>query len=200
MAPPMPIPVKKRIAVIEGTDQAKTDATENTPMKAVLQIRSGLRPRRSPSGPDASAPTRMPTLDITKAMVKSGGGKPQPLDSEGAAMPMVPRSKPSKACTSAQSSTTRNCNAPNGWFSSASSTGDFNSPLIICLPEKLRWGALGQHSLSYVRRCFVRILDRRWSCSPSPLGEVGAQRRVRVYGLSIDQRPLTRFAAQIDLS
>jgi hypothetical protein len=27
-----------------------------------------------------------------------------------------------------------------------------------------------------------------------PLGEVGAQRRVRGYGLSLGQRPLTRFA------
>jgi hypothetical protein len=76
----------------------------------------------------------MPTLDITKAMVNCGGATPQAFDSEGAAMPMVPRSKPSKACTSAQSKTTRNCNAPNGWFSSASSTGDFNSPLINASP------------------------------------------------------------------
>jgi hypothetical protein len=30
--------------------------------------------------------------------------------------------------------------------------------------------------------------------SPLPLGEVGAQRRVRGYGPSLDQRPLTRFA------
>src|SRR6267154_5903698 len=36
--------------------------------------------------------------------------------------------------------------------------------------------------------------------SPPPSGEVGAKRRVRGYGLSIEQRPLTRFAAQIDLS
>ena len=36
--------------------------------------------------------------------------------------------------------------------------------------------------------------------SPLPSGEVGAQRRVRGYGLSLEQRPLTRFAAQIDLS
>ena len=44
--------------------------------------------------------------------------------------------------------------------------------------------------------------------SPLPLGEVGAQRRVRGYGLSLEQRPLTRFAPddaahrreQIDLS
>jgi hypothetical protein len=34
----------------------------------------------------------------------------------------------------------------------------------------------------------------------SPLGEVGAKRRVRVCGLSWDLNPLTRFAAQIDLS
>jgi len=32
------------------------------------------------------------------------------------------------------------------------------------------------------------------------LGEVGAQRRVRGYGLSLERCPLTRFAAQIDLS
>ena len=103
MAPPMPMPVRNRIAVIDGTDQAKADSTENRPMKPTLMTSSGLRPKRSPSGPESSAPTRMPTLDITKAMVNCGGGTPQAFDSEGAAMPMVPRSKPSKACTSAQS-------------------------------------------------------------------------------------------------
>src|SRR5580704_10619892 len=137
MAPPMPMPVKERIAVIECTDQAKADSSENTPMRAVLQIKSGLRPRRSPSGPDSSAPTRMPTLDITKAMVNSGGATPQAFESEGAAMPMVPRSNPSNACTSAQSRTTRICNAPNGWFSSASSTGDINSALMAASPYGL---------------------------------------------------------------
>nr|GAJ30976.1 hypothetical protein BDOA9_0101480 [Bradyrhizobium sp. DOA9] len=34
----------------------------------------------------------------------------------------------------------------------------------------------------------------------SPLGEVGAERRVRGDGLPLALRPLTRFAAQIDLS
>ena len=87
----------------------------------------------------------MPTLDITKAMVNSGGATPQAFDSEGAAMPMVPRSKPSKACTSAQSKTTRNCNAPNGWCSSASSTGDFNSRSSMP-PREIEGGALGKHS------------------------------------------------------
>ena len=131
----MPMPVRKRIAVIESTDQVKADSTEKMPMKAVEMISSGLRPKRSPSGPEASAPIRMPTLDITKAMVKSFGSTPQALISDGAAMPMVPRSNPSNACTNAQSSTTRNCNAPNGWCSSASSTGDFNSPLINASPR-----------------------------------------------------------------
>ena len=120
--------------VIEGIDHAKALATENTPMKATLMISSGLRPKRSPSGPDNSAPTRIPTLDITKAVVNSGGATPQAFESEGAAMPMVPRSKPSNACTSAQSSTTRNCNAPNGWFSNASSTGDIASPFMAASP------------------------------------------------------------------
>src|ERR1700689_2294844 len=36
--------------------------------------------------------------------------------------------------------------------------------------------------------------------SPLPQGEVGAQRRVGGYAPSPTQRPLTRFAAQIDLS
>ena len=134
MAPPMPMPVRKRITVIDGTDQAKALSTEKMAMKATLMMSSGLRPKRSPSGPDSSAPTRMPTLDITNAIVNSAGATPHAFESEGAAIPMVPRSKPSNACTNAQSSTTRNCNAPNGWFSSASSTGDLNSPLIIASP------------------------------------------------------------------
>ena len=74
----MPMPVRNRIAVIDVTDQVKADATENMPMKAVEMMSSGLRPKRSPSGPEASAPTRMPTLDITKAMVKSFGARPRP--------------------------------------------------------------------------------------------------------------------------
>ena len=134
MAPPMPSPVRNRIAVIEGIDQAKAESTENSPMKPTLMISSGLRPKRSPSGPESSAPKRMPTLDITKAVVKAGGGTPHAFDSEGAAMPMVPRSKPSNACTSAHNNTTRNCNAPKGWFSSASSTGDLISPLMTASP------------------------------------------------------------------
>jgi len=77
----------------------------------------------------------MPTLDITNAVVNAGGGAPQAFDSDGAAMPIVPRSKPSNACTSAHNNTTRNCNAPKGWFSSASSTGDLTSPLICASPR-----------------------------------------------------------------
>jgi hypothetical protein len=123
-----------RITVIEGIDHAKALATEKMPIKATLMISSGLRPKRSPSGPDSSAPNRMPTLDITKAVVNSGGATPQAFESDGAAMPMVPRSKPSNACTSAQSRTTLNCNAPKGWFSNASSTGDLNSPLMTVSP------------------------------------------------------------------
>jgi len=34
----------------------------------------------------------------------------------------------------------------------------------------------------------------------SPLGEVGAKRRVRGYGPSFEQRPLTDLLPQIDLS
>jgi hypothetical protein len=44
MAPPMPMPVRNRIAVIDGTDQAKADSTENRPMNATLITSSGLRP------------------------------------------------------------------------------------------------------------------------------------------------------------
>src|ERR1700750_2476031 len=146
MAPPMPSPVRKRIAVIEGIDHAKALITENSPMKPTLITSSGLRPKRSPSGPDSSAPTRMPTLDITKAEVNSGGATPQAFDSEGAAMPIVPRSKPSKACTSAHNSTTRNCSAPNGWFSSASSTGDLSSPLMATPPNDVQ-GVVFQSSV-----------------------------------------------------
>src|ERR1700722_3496373 len=137
MAPPMPSPVMNRITVIEGIDHAKALATEKMPMKATLMISSGLRPKRSPSGPDSSAPNRMPTLDITNAVVNSGGATPQAFESEGAAMPMVPRSNPSNACTSAQSTRTRIYNAPHGWFSSAASTGDLNSALMAASPYGL---------------------------------------------------------------
>jgi hypothetical protein len=46
----------------------------------------------------------------------------------------------------------------------------------------------------------IRLKWRGIGSCTSPLGEVGAKRRVRGYGLSLGQRPLTRFAAQIDLS
>ena len=50
---------------------------------------TGLRPSRSPIGPDARAPTMMPTLDMTKALAKAAGGTFQACDSDGAAMPIA---------------------------------------------------------------------------------------------------------------
>src|SRR5258708_11353811 len=100
----------------------------------------------------------MPTLDITKAKVNCGGATSQAFESEGAAMPMVPRSKPSNACTSAHSRTTRNCNAPKGWFSSASSTGDRTSALMMTSPRIKERGCLGLALLLSCYANFLRIL------------------------------------------
>ena len=57
------------------------------------------------------------------AVVKAGGATPQAFDSEGAAMPMVPRSNPSNACTRAQmptKPTPLKKNVKAGWPASSS--------------------------------------------------------------------------------
>ncbi len=53
---------------------------------------TGLRPRRSPAGPADSAPTMIPTLDMTKAEAKAGGGTFHACAKAGAAMPIELRS------------------------------------------------------------------------------------------------------------
>ena len=50
---------------------------------------TGLRPRRSPVGPEASAPTMTPTFDMTNALANAAGGTFQACDSDGAAMPIA---------------------------------------------------------------------------------------------------------------
>ena len=49
---------------------------------------TGLRPRRSPAGPDARAPTITPTFDMTNALANAAGVTFQACDSDGAAIPI----------------------------------------------------------------------------------------------------------------
>ncbi len=66
-----------------GSEPTKAVNSDASPYIATLPSSSGRRPRRSPIGPDASAPTRMPMLDHTKAWVKSGPGRCQAWVKDG---------------------------------------------------------------------------------------------------------------------
>ena len=54
----------------------------------MLASSKGLRPVRSPIGPEDKAPTRMPMLDQTKAVVKAGPGRFQAWVNCGTATPI----------------------------------------------------------------------------------------------------------------
>ena len=89
MTPPMPMPVIKRSTTSCGMLVAKTQPSEDTARNTRLATSTGLRPRRSPAGPDSRAPTMMPTLDITKVLAKAAAGMCQASRNAGAAMPIA---------------------------------------------------------------------------------------------------------------
>jgi hypothetical protein len=88
----MPMPVMKRSATSICNDVAQAENSENRPNSATESSSTGLRPKRSATGPASMAPTMMPTLESAKAWVKAAGGSDHALVSDGTASPMAERS------------------------------------------------------------------------------------------------------------
>ena len=88
----MPSPVKKRNALSTPSEPANALASEARPKIATLASSSGLRPKRSPIGPEESAPTMTPRLDHRKASEKADGGRSQAWVKDGTAQPIEPTS------------------------------------------------------------------------------------------------------------
>jgi hypothetical protein len=66
--------------------------SEASPKIVMLAISSGLRPRRSPIGPEASAPAMTPRLDHKKANENAEGARCQAWVRDGTAQPIEPTS------------------------------------------------------------------------------------------------------------
>ena len=60
-ASPMPTPPRMRHMTKAGKDAAKAMPSDETTKFAAAAMRIGLRPKRSLSAPDASAPARQPS-------------------------------------------------------------------------------------------------------------------------------------------
>src|SRR4051794_6060719 len=76
------------VALTTAGEPAKAESNEARPKIAMLASKSGLRPNRSPIGPEDKAPTRMPMLDQTNAVVNAGPGRFQAWVSDGTATPI----------------------------------------------------------------------------------------------------------------
>ena len=64
IAPPMPNPVNTRKAVSCATDVAVAVSNDPTPKVKAQATSTGLRPKRSASGPKINAPTIMPRVPL----------------------------------------------------------------------------------------------------------------------------------------
>ena len=60
IAPPRPRPVMKRRMISDCTESAVEVSRDITPKNKVQKMRTGLRPKRSATGPKASAPSMRP--------------------------------------------------------------------------------------------------------------------------------------------
>jgi len=88
----MPSPVKKRSALSTPSEPANALASEARLKIATLASSSGLRPKRSPIGPEARAPAKTPRLDHRKANEKADGARSQAWVRDGTAQPIEPTS------------------------------------------------------------------------------------------------------------
>ncbi len=86
----MPNPVRNRIAARAPSDPAKALPIEASAKIAVLAIKSGLRPKRSPIGPATSAPAMIPILEKAKASANAAGGRLQTWVKSGTDQPIAP--------------------------------------------------------------------------------------------------------------
>jgi len=88
----MPSPVKKRNPLSTPSEGANALATEARPKIATLANSNGLRPKRSPIGPEARAPAMTPRLDHRNASEKAEGGRFHAWVRDGTAQPIEPTS------------------------------------------------------------------------------------------------------------
>lgn len=94
--PPTPMPVKKRSIHSWSIECASAVASAKTDKTRVEVSRMSLRPKRSASGPEQSAPIISPKRPATKTEVKVGIAMPHSFTITGAAKLIAPLSKPSR--------------------------------------------------------------------------------------------------------
>jgi len=106
IAPPRPRPVRKRQTMRLVSESAVTVKSVHKPKNSVQNRMTGLRPRRSATGPEASAPSVNPNKPIPNTGPKAPGRSCQARLSVGATYPIAWASKPSMKTTPAQSAAT----------------------------------------------------------------------------------------------
>ncbi len=115
MAPPRPSPVRKRMTSSVGMSCASTVASAPRPKAAVEKMMIALRPTRSASGPNTSAPIINPNRPALKTGPSAARVvRPHSLASAGATKPIAWVSKPSRNSTAAHINSSLIWNPPIG--------------------------------------------------------------------------------------
>src|SRR5262249_27647921 len=91
-APAIPSPVKNRKPLNTASVPANALNSKARPKIAILASKSGLRPKRSPIGPDQKAPAMTPRLDHKNATENAEGARCQTCVNGGTAQLIEPTS------------------------------------------------------------------------------------------------------------
>ena len=105
IAPPSPRPVTKRHAISSCRPPAPADAALAMPKHATHASSSRLRPKRSPNGPNTSAPAISPASPAPNTGASCAGVSPHCARITGAMNPIDAVSKPSIATIRKHSAT-----------------------------------------------------------------------------------------------
>ena len=108
IAPPIPIPVNTRNAVSCATETAVAVSSDPIANVIVHAISTGLRPTRSASGPNVSAPIIMPKVPLEITVPNVTRGMWSSALSAGATKPITCASNPSMNTIAAHRPATRN--------------------------------------------------------------------------------------------
>src|SRR5436309_225738 len=114
VAPPRPRPAMNRYAISIGKESASTVTQVKRPKSAVVNTSSGLRPKRSESGPNRSAPTAAPSKPDEYAGENAAGVIFKSAAISGPAKLIVVLSTASNSATKAQKTKMRYCSAEIG--------------------------------------------------------------------------------------
>ena len=114
IAPPRPRPVRKRRNTSICRSGANAESRLNRPNRATQNSITRLRPKRSESGPQSSAPAVRPSNPAPNNGARSPAVSCQWLRISGAIKPIAAVSKPSSITTRKQQIITRHCRAPTG--------------------------------------------------------------------------------------